>query len=209
MPIKLNIKRDLKRTIRLKLYFKLVDNLKAIRNNIMDGFLLIDDMLEDVETNVDFSMIKDIFLERLMEFEFIPESDDLNRIDVVIPSIDNFDFSDIELMEAILNGIVGDFAEASYEEVYQLFGNVHGKLLKVNSVNGDFVYIIPISEDLILQEKSILGYSLNRFPFSNSPPIHKEFFSKSFKFIDDNLSNWVSTIIKTSLKSVAHKYGGK
>ena len=209
MTIKRNIKRDLKRIIRLKLYFKLIDNLKAIRSSVMDGFLLIEDLLEDVETNIDFNIIKEIFLERLMKFEFIPESEDPNRLDVVLPTIDNFDFSDIEIMEIILNGVVGDFVEANYDEISQLFGNIHGKLLKVNSVIGDFIYIIPINEDLVLQEKRILGYSLNRFPFSNSPPIYKEFFSKSVNFIDDNLSDWVNKIIKTSLRDVTHKYGGK
>lgn len=209
MAIKRNIKRDLKRIIRLKLYFKLIDNLKAIRSSVMDGFLLIEDFLEDAETNIDFNIIKEIFLERLMKFEFIPESDDPNRLDIVLPTIDNFDFSDIEIMEIILNGVVGDFVEANYDEISQLFGNTHDKLLKANSVIGDFIYIIPTSEDLALQERGVLGYSLNSFPFSNSPPIHREFFSKSVNFIDNNLPDWIYKIIKTSLKDVTHKYGGK
>lgn len=206
---KRHIKSETKRNIRLKLYFTLLDNLQAIRNSVMKGFLMLENLMENTQTSIDLTISKEVFLEHLMSFDFLPESDSPNRIDLVLPNIDNFDFSDIEIIELILNGVVGEYAEANSVEVEKLFGNVHDSLLHTNSVYGDFVYIVPVSENLILQEEQDLGYSLNRFPFSNSPPMYDEFFSKSTKFIQNNLPNWVSTSIKTSLKGVVNKYGGK
>lgn len=203
------IKNEVKRNIRLKLYFTLLDNLQAIRTNVIRGFLVLENLMENAQTSIDLTNSKEIFLEHLMSFEFLPESDFQNRIDLVLPTIDNFDFSDIEIIEVILNGVVGEYAEANTVEVERLFGDVHNNLLHTNSVDGGFIYIVPVSEDLLLQEEYNLGYSLNRFPFSNTPPMYEEFFSKSIKFMQDNLPNWVSTSIKTSLKGITNKYGGK
>lgn len=208
--IKRNLKNDLKRTIRLNIYLKMVDNIAAIRKSVMEGFSIINAVIEDQDQiRVDFSLLKELFLANLISFEFLPEADDPNELTIILPNIDNFDFTDLEVLELILEGVVGEFVEISDVEFIKIFGNAPDGLISTGSIDGGVIYLIPYTDEVDSLSNRILGHSLNMFPFSNSPPICKEFFGKANIFIENKLKEWVPDIIKNSLKGVTDKHGGK
>jgi hypothetical protein len=168
---------------------------------------VLEEMAVAGESLIDLEPFKRIYLERLEDFEFIPE--EALDFTLKVPSMENFDFTGIEFLELVFEGVVGEYAEATYSDMIKLFG-MDGLPVPINAgLSSEPVYLLPINDWLLRQENTVLGYSLNKSPFSNIEPLESLIFGEVQLYVSDNFDGWVSQAIKTSVSDTVKVYGGK
>lgn len=204
---KKRIKREVKNHVKSSVIQNIADKIPEIQDKLIESFYIIEDIAIVGESIIDFVPFKALFLERVKDFVFIPE--DTAVFTFRVPNIDNFDFAGMEFIEVICEGIVGSFAEATAVDMLKLYGTLEGQRPINSGLSSDPVYLIPITEWLVNQEKTVLGYTLNKCPFSDTEPLSDLIFGPAQNYFDDNISSWISQTIGSSLKDATVVYGGK
>ncbi len=203
---KKRIKREVKNNVKNSVIEKVQDNLREVKDILLSSFSVIEDIAISGESIIDFLPFKEIFNERVMGFEYIPESE--NGLKIRVPNIDNFDFSGIEFIEFLCEGVVGEIAEATSEDVYRLFGRVSDFVPINEGLSDNLIYILQVDDNLVDRERSMLGYSINRSPFSDTEPLGDLIFGPAEEFVSNNIENWISSSIDSTLSKVISSYGG-
>lgn len=204
---KKRIKREVKNNVKAAAKQAIIDRIPEIKERLLTNFIILEEMVIAGESVLDLAPFKQVFTERVEDFEYIPE--EALDFTLKVPSMENFDFTGIEFLELVFEGIVGDYAEATYSDMIRLFG-MDGLPVPINTgLSSEPVYLLPINDWLLGQENTVLGYSLNRSPFSNTEPLESLIFGEVQLYVSDNFDGWVSQAIKTSVSDTVKVYGGK
>lgn len=204
---KKRIKREVKANIKAASIQAIVNRIPSIKERLLTNFSIVEDMSIAGESLIDLLVFKQVFIEKLDDFLFVPV--DVEVFTLRIPNMDNFDFTGIEFLETLFEGVIGDYAEATYIDMLKLFGADNLPIPVNEGMSSEPIYLIPINEWLVEQELSVLGYSLNRFPFSNTEPLYDLVFGEVQRYVSNNFDDWISEAIKTSIADTVEGYGGK
>jgi len=135
----------------------------------------------------------DEFTRRLDDFEYIGKTS-RGGVKIVCPDMENFDFrGSLKTIENILEGMAGnyveveraDYVQASKKETYQ------GRR--------DEVFLVRYTAEVRKWEK-ILDKKFEPYAFSNVAPI--DIFTRSSKYIEDNLDEWIDDAINKSKRGI-------
>ena len=204
---KKRIKREVKNNVKVAAKQAIIDRIPEIKERLLTNFIILEEMVIAGESLLDLTPFKQVFTERVEDFEYIPE--EALDFTLKVPSMENFDFTGIEFLELVFEGIVGDYAEATYSDMIRMFG-MDGLPVPINTgLSSEPVYLLPINDWLLGQENTVLGYSLNKSPFSNTEPLESLIFGEVQLYVSDNFDGWVSQAIKTSVSDTVKVYGGK
>lgn len=204
---KKRIKLEVKANIKAASIQAIVNRIPSIKERLLTNFSIVEDMAIAGESLIDLLVFKQVFIEKLDDFLFVPV--DVEVFTLRIPNMDNFDFTGIEFLETIFEGVIGDYAEATYIDMLKLFGADNLPIPVNEGMSSEPIYLIPINEWLVEQELPVLGYSLNRFPFSNTEPLYDLVFGEVQRYVSNNFDDWISEAIKTSIADTVEGYGGK
>lgn len=170
--------------------------LNAVKNKIIEN--IIDTIIEDyrfelngvVDINSDLAPehYEKLFIDRLNGFSFL----DVKRDKIIIhcPDIDTFDFSNgLEIIQVILEGIVGTWVEITGEDYRQLLSDEVGTVIDCGST------CLLKANDVVANLETVLGKKFRYFEFSNSKP--KDIFNRAEKGIDRNIDLLVGNSVLT------------
>lgn len=129
-----------------------------------------------------------------------------------LPDVANYDFDTgpLKVIQQILEGTAGIYAEIDAEQYEKMFGKPPRNLqvFDEQARKKDMVYIIRYTADVRRRERDSLeaNQRLVRYPFSNSPPI--DIFNGAQRYVDDNLRDWIDDALKRALKRFQRDYRG-
>lgn len=147
--------------------------------------------------------LRDYFLERLMEHEFIKEESD--SIKMCLPNMETFDFSGgkLRIIQTILEGVVGIYVEIDADQYEKMYKKKPRGLEAFDDAASkkDMLYIIRYTNDVRKREK-ILGKreKLIRYPWSNTTGV--DIFKDANNYVDENISKWISEVVDDSIKEL-------
>ena len=164
------------------------DAIPTIKSMILDDYnLMLNDQVTDRKSRTQPERYMDVFTERLDEFEYIVMDDD--SMSLVVPGMDNFDFSGrLRILKNIIEGTSGTYVEideVQYEQMYErpprLLDPFDPTMRKKERM-----YLLRLTGDLRrrMREGRI---PIVRYPFSNTPPI--DIFERTNTFVEKELLN--------------------
>jgi hypothetical protein len=184
------------------------EELENIKYLIMDGFNLLSAMVIDPESKTDPALYRRKFEERVDSFEYIEI--DGNRVKIHTPDMENFDFSELEIVEQILEGTVGVFVEISQEDMEKITGKtvVNNKPVDPSVPKKDRIYLERYTPKVRQKEKEVLEKKLVRFPFSNTPPLYDRVFDPAEEYVNENIKFWSDEAIRKGESKMLDYYKG-
>lgn len=163
---------------------------------------LYDYMLYDGNSKADPGLFKERFEIKLDKFNFVPE----DELKFVTPDMENFDFSGLDIIRMLFEGIPGQYLEISHSD-YDIL-NVEYPIYIINDLDaeGELFCIIEKNDYVVDLIRNVLNKPPILFPFSDVPPLYDVVFGRFDEFITDNLETWVNTAMNRCTKEVNQKY---
>jgi len=176
----------------------------AVMDIILDGYDALSSFVIDTRSMSDPAQLKEQFMLSLNKFEFVRKEG--NTIFFEVPDMDTFDFTDLELIEQILEGTVGEYVEVPHEAL-----SILGIVLNLIPINvlaepQDRVYIMEANDELKARARRLLGYPLVIFPFSDTPSQYELVFGGANTYVEENIDSWIDTAIKEANNKVSQTY---
>ena len=128
----------------------------------------------------------DTFIDELDKFEYVKDNESGGKT-FVVPDAENFDFSNLGIVQIIIEGLAGNYKELPETDLNRLLNDkgtsnmVKRKLRNLPDLfNGtaalkDRFTIVPTTGTLIKTIQAALDKNLVKFPFSNFSPLDKEY----------------------------------
>ena len=206
------MKQPIKITKRI-IYDNLLNNFSEEQDNIIDlimtGYDSLSDKVTDTESNTNPILFRDLMLEAVENFEFITILDS-GEVHIQTPDLDNFDFTNLSIIQQILEGTTGSYVEIPHEDLV--------KITEKTTINSDPIdNSVPLNKRVYLRryddfirrkEREVLNKKLVKFPFSNTPSLEDEVFGSADTYVKDNIDKWIQTSIATGIKKVQNSYKG-
>ena len=161
-------------------------------------------------TNPGLSKYVDAFQESLEDLELFKIKD--AGVVLEMPDTETYKFSTgtLKVIQQILEGTAGVYAEIDAEQYEKMFGRPPRNLQAFDEQarKKDMVYIIRYTADVRRRERESLeaNQRLVRYPFSNTPPI--DIFDNAKRYVDDNIKRWIDASLKRALKRFQRDYRG-
>lgn len=188
-------------TKELKIKFDEVsDEVKNIIMTSYDSELVVSDRKS--KTNPLLPVYRDLFEERLNEFDYIQEKNDI--VTFAIPDMKTFDFSGhkMRVIEQILEGTAGIYVEVSADDYEKMFGKrvLPREPLDAGVPRKELIYLMRYNNRVRVAERNTFnrnGY-LVRYPFSNAASI--SVLDAADMYVKNNMDKWVEQTIKIATK---------
>jgi hypothetical protein len=182
-----------------------VENIKYL---IMDGFNLLSAMVTNPDSKTDPILYRRKFEDRIENFNYIEVGE--NSVKIHTPDMENFDFSELEIVEQILEGTVGVFVEISQEDMEKITGKtvVNNKPVDPSVPKKDRIYLERYTPKVRQKEKEVLEKKLVRFPFSNTPPLYGRVFGPAEEYVNDNIEFWSDEALRKGRSKMLDYYKG-
>jgi hypothetical protein len=182
-----------------------VENIKYL---IMDGFNLLSAMVTNPDSKTDPILYRRKFEDRIENFNYIEVGE--NSVKIHTPDMENFDFSELEIVEQILEGTVGVFVEISQEDMEKITGKtvVNNKPVDPSVPKKDRIYLERYTPKVRQKEKEVLEKKLVRFPFSNTPPLYGRVFGPAEEYVSDNIEFWSDEALRKGRSKMLDYYKG-
>lgn len=194
--------------VAVRLEQSLEDQVEPIKEFIMDGYDSLSAKVNIVNSKTNPEIFRDQFSENLSAFEFLQKSKDY--IQLVLPVMGgDFNFSNIPIVEQILEGTAGTFVEITHEDLVKLTGKttVNKDPVDASVSKQKRIYLVRYDDKVRRGEKEILKKNLTKFPFSNTPSLDDMVFGPAQEYVDDNINKWIERSLKVSTKEISQKYG--
>jgi len=133
------------------------------------------------------------FRRRLEDFEYIGKTT-RGGVKIICPDMENFDFrGSLKTIENILEGMAGNYVEVERTDYVQA--------TKKETYQGrrDEVFLVRYTAEVRKWEK-MLDKKFEPYAFSNVAPI--DIFTRSSKYIEDNLDEWIDDAIDKSKRGI-------
>lgn len=183
---------------------KLITNLEDLRDQFIDfimGSYDIDLTITNPKSKSDPQLYRDEFEECLREFEYFERFG--NKLKFKLPSMDTFDFrGKLGIIQHILEGTVGIYAEVSAEDYEKMFGKrIYTRdPLDATVPKKELIYIMRYNS--ILRKAEINTFNSNKYlviyPFSNTPPF--TLFEQGAEFVEDKMDMLIDGVSKNTVK---------
>ena len=146
---------------------------------------------------------RDEFETALIEFDWIVET--RNKTTLMTPETDTFNWLQgrLRIIETILEGMIGTFAEVDEEQYIAMFSK--------RPIIQPFDRAVPLKERIYLlratgdlRRRWAIAYPKNpmvRYPFSNQPPI--DIFDTANTYVEENIKGWIDKAIRNTQKEIA------
>jgi len=173
-----------------------------VKEVIMEGYDELSSFVIDTGSKSDPAQLREQFVLSLDKFEFVKKEGD--TIFFEVPDMDTFNFTDLELIEHILEGPVGEFVEVPQEALSKL--NIVGNLTPVNSLvePQDRVYLWESSDELQAIARQVLGYPLVIFPFDT--PQYELVFGIANDYVENNIDEWIKGSLAIAQQKISQTY---
>ncbi len=187
--------------IKIEEVFK--SKVSAVKDIIMNDYDQLSSFIVDTRSKADPAQLKELFILALDDFEFVKNTPNLM---FSLPDLDTFDFTDLELIEQILEGTVGEYVEVPHEAL-----SILGIVLNLIPINvlaepQDRVYIMEANDELKARARRLLDYPLVIFPFSDTPSQYGLVFGGADTYVEENIDSWIDTAIKEANNKVSQTY---
>jgi len=167
------------------------DKIDIINSIILNGYDNLSYFVNDNNSISRPDLYKEDFRKSLENHKYFEDVDG-NEFSFNLPDMDNFDFSELNLIKQILEGTVGDYVEIPLEDVVKINKNL---ILNKEPIV-DNTYLVPYSNSIKKAEEGILNKKLVKFPFSNTRPLDDEVFTPATKYANKNINDWIDLAIK-------------
>lgn len=167
---------------------KKIDKINSI---ILDGYDGLSYFVNNPKSVSDPSIYREDFKNKLESYDYFDDSIE-DGFNFNVPDMDNFDFSDLNLIRQILEGTAGYYVEISLEDVIK----INEFLISNKEPIVGNTFLIPYSNYIKRAEKEILNKNLVKFPFSNTKPLDDEVFAPAVKYVNKNIDGWIDSAIK-------------
>jgi hypothetical protein len=163
---------------------------------------LYDYMLYDGNSKADPGLFKERFEIAIDRFNFVPG----DELKFVTPDMENFDFSGLDTIRMLFEGIPGQYLEISHSDYDVL--NVEYPVYIINDLDaeGELFCIIEKNDYVMDLIRNVLNKPPILFPFSDVPPLYDVVFGRFDDYITDNLELWVNKAMNRCTKEVNQKY---
>jgi hypothetical protein len=164
---------------------------------------LYDYMLYDGNSKADPGLFKERFEIALDSFNFLSTDGELK---FVTPDMENFDFTGLDTIRMLFEGIPGEYLEISHSD-YDIL-NVEYPVYIINDLDaeGELFCIIEKNDYVMDLIRNVLNKPPILFPFSDVPPLYDVVFGKLDDYITENLDSWVNAVVDRCTKEVNQKY---
>jgi len=199
--------RESRKHITTRLEQSLEVQVEVIKEIIMDAYDSLSVKVSDPKSKTNPEMFRDRFKERLEIFEYLYKSGEVTEL--ILPALDNFNFTGIPIVEQILEGTVGTFVEISHEDLTKLTGKstINNEPIDPTVTKQKRVYLVKYDDKIRRGEKNILKKKLIKFSFSNTPALDATVFGPAEEYVDSNIEKWIEGTLKISIKEISQKYG--
>lgn len=200
------VKIEFVRAIREGIKTKLFSDIEKLNESIMEGYDELSSFGYDPDSKSNPELYREEFKARLENFEYFRDLKSGYRF--ILPSMSNFNFNGISIIEAILEGIPNEYYEVSYNDakaLYLLHLLPSEPISNLEGASGAY-YLIDSENPLVTQVKQSLGKNLVKFPFSGVGSLESVVFDSVDKFIQTN-NERVSRVVSGVIKTVQSKFG--
>jgi len=196
-----------KRYLNTRLGQALEDQVEPIKELIMDGYDTLSVKVADPKSKTNPELFRDQFAETLEAFDYIDYDEE--SIILGVPDMNKLDLSGIPIVRQILEGTVGTFVEISHEDLVKLTGKstINNDPIDSSVTKQKRIYLVKYDDKIRRGEKEILNKKLIKFPFSNTPALDDTVFGPADDYVNNNISKWIESTLKTSTKEISQKYG--
>lgn len=179
----------------------LLEAAEKIKDIIKDNYYEISmkTVVENSQSNL--SLYKNLFDSRVDNFKYVIQSDK-GKVKLVTPSMDNFNFMDLEVLQSIFEGIAGRYVELSESE-YNIINRMDNKVSPKKKT-----YLLRETQEIVDIEDSIFKRKLTRFPFSNKPPLHIEIFGIASEYVKSNIDVWLADAVRIGKNRLKNTFNG-
>jgi len=191
----------------------LLNNFSEEQENIIDlimvGYDSLSDKVTDTESKSNPILFRDLMLESLNNFEFVSILDN-GGLNIQTPDLDNFDFTNLSIIQQILEGTTGSYIEITHEDLIKITGKttINSEPIDNSVPLNKRVYLRRYDDFIRRKEREVLNKKLIKFPFSNVPSLEDEVFGPADEYIKDNIDKWINSSIDTGIKKVQNSYKG-
>lgn len=165
------------------------------------------DIVTDRNSKTNPNLYREEFVDRLESSSLIIKDAD-NKISIVVPDMENFDFSGrLRVIKTIMEGLAGVYVEMNEEDYKLVFGKrpINEDTLDDYIPAKERIYLIRYSAKIRKVEKD-LKRKFVIYPFSNTAPI--EILVAGDDFVNENIESWIDEVLKISQKDIAKAYKG-
>jgi len=181
------ITNDINDVLNVNMEIEFSSHIDEIKTILLDSYDDLNLLKADTFTHFDLLLFKNIFSERLDNFDFIEKEDYI--VSIVTPDIENFNFSGLEVLHQILEGTLGFYLEISQDDLSLLNIPMYRDPIIINQ---ERFYLLEYSKRLEDRAMQVLSKKLTMFPFSNTPPLDNILFGRAEEFVNVHFDNWVT-----------------
>lgn len=206
VDIEVRVQKDLQRLIRDKLSKKFNEVIAETKRIILEKYDELSSFVTDPNSKTNPGLYKDDFVKRLDDFNYI--EDRVESIEINVPSMETFDFSGrLKVIEAIMNGIAGNYVEMNLEEFTSIFKRspFSADSKGAEDLANVDIFLIRYNDNIKNIERH-LKKEFIKYPFSNVSSF--DVLEKGGEFISKNMKTWISKAIEESNKELVTKYKG-
>ncbi len=163
-------------------------------------------VVTDRNSKTNPELYRDEFIERLNKFTYM--TIDGNQIKLIVPDMENFDFSGrLEVVESIMEGVAGLYVEMNEDDYKAVFNKppVNTKPVDGYIAPKDRIYLVRYSNRIKRVEKE-LKKDFVKYPFSNTPPI--KILDEAERFVNANINQWLKDTIDMANKELVNGLKG-
>lgn len=204
--IEVRLQKDLQKIIKDKLFKKFDDIIKEIKKIILEKYDELTDFVTDPNSKTNPGLYKEEFVKRLNNFNYIESQGE--DIMLNIPDMETFDFSGrLKVIEAILNGIAGNYVEMNLEEFTSIFKRTpfSADSKGAETLANVDIFLIRYNDNIQNIERH-LNKEFVKYPFSNVSSF--DVLEKGEEFVKKNMEKWIADSIEESNKELVTKYKG-
>jgi len=184
------------------------DEIENVHYYIMEGYDWLSMLVSDPNSKTNPYIYRDKFEEKIKTFKYIEKTS--KSVNFRTPDLDNFDFHELPIVEQILHGTSGIYAEISQEDMEKMTGTtvINNKPVDPSVSKKDRIYLERYTNAIRAKEKNILKKKLVVFPFSNTPPLSDKVFGPADEYVRANINSWVKEASSHSQEIIMNGYKG-
>ena len=174
----------------------LYDKTDIVKDIILEDYDRLAGFVIDKRSSVDINLYRGNFKSILDKFDFVIIED--GQINFTAPATDSLDFSSLNIIHQILEGIIGEYLEVDIGTINKLSNVSVSNRIPIDNTD---VYLLKSTNELRDSLKNI-GGQIIVFPFSSIGPLDDFVFEQAHKYVDSNMDTWIEKVIESTKKTM-------
>lgn len=185
---------NVSKIIKEKLHINFTKASEQIKKAIITEYDELVNAIDDPDSRSNPSLYREDFIKRLDNFSYVVDSGE--SVSINVPDMETFDFSGrLKILEAIMNGVAGNYVEMSIEDFKSIFTKTPftPDSNESEDLSKEDIYLIRYNESIRNIEKH-LRKKFVVYPFSNMPPFN--ILEKGKTVVENNIGKWIENTLK-------------